>query len=446
VDFSEWHEATSNDEALEELRAVLAVFDRPLSARRPAALTRVLKDYGLLAGKPESLAFALALAGASANGAPVPWLRERRPRREPGETRNWVSDGSRYFVSGNGRVVIATATTRTHLHSILRLTRADGRWCELPVEAATGTVHPTAVSHDGSVVSGCWQASEDEPTEAFRWLDGDVVERLPREPGHVVIPTACSTDGSVLVGWSEARDAGQGRSRAWRWRERHGAGNISAPDGAARASHVSADGRRIAGTHGGEHATNRAFVWSEDGGFTDLGIEGVVVDWFDFAPDGTSGVLRVSRGQRDELDVWRWRDGTPLEPAPGALNPLPQDDTVRVVGDATRAVKASLAGAPTRIDERGLREVYVRYRAPDGSWLFATRLGDGYGVVQFLIWQGDSGWQAWDIGLREDWIDVHATSRAESSDSLVVLAAPRRGLAPFLWTPLGGVESFPDSI
>ncbi|MBX3404968.1 MAG: hypothetical protein KF699_16270 [Phycisphaeraceae bacterium] len=111
-------------------------------------------------------------------------------------------------------------------------------------------------------------------TRAFRWTpDGGMVSlgTIPgvvAGPGHQTIARACSSDGSVIVG--NANDA-MFANRPWRWTEAGGMVDISAAEWSGIARGVSPDGHTVVGSFT-EFGLSKPFLWSADGGRTDLEI------------------------------------------------------------------------------------------------------------------------------------------------------------------------------
>ncbi len=169
--------------------------------------------------------------------------------------------------SADGSVIVGATN---YLGSPFRWTKESGA-VSLGPFPGNGWAHPTAVSADGSVITG--YAGGTRGTEAFRWTAQTGMVELgdfnPIQPA--CFPTAISADGQVIVGGGHSAP---GREEAFRWTVSTGFVGLGFLPGStpqqSRATGVSGDGSVIIGfTGAGE--TLQAFRWTSETGQVGLG-------------------------------------------------------------------------------------------------------------------------------------------------------------------------------
>jgi uncharacterized membrane protein len=180
------------------------------------------------------------------------------------------------------------------------VTHPSQLWHDLPVPSGLSADGSLAVGHTYSIVYGPGQAPV-QKWEACTWNAQGDVTALPNAPGRDSLQTlaeAVSHDGTVIVGRQESY---------WALRWAPGVQVITdskqGPYRSVQAMAVSADGQIVAGS-GGAH---RAWLWTETGGFLDLGELPGGVNYYSseaISYDGSvvAGQVRIDGG----YEAWRW--------------------------------------------------------------------------------------------------------------------------------------------
>lgn len=176
-----------------------------------------------------------------------------------------------------------------------------------------------AVSADGSVAVGYGDAKDPDPTykdqiyEAFRWTANEGRIGLGFLPGGLKLSQAfgVSADGTTVVGGS---DSGQGY-QAFRWTQAEGLVGLGKVPGAlvSTAYAISADKSAIVGviTFNDQQDNNHAFRWTAADGMIDLGV--ISGDQFSEAKalsaDGSIVVGRSGVGFSGRAFIWDKTNG-----------------------------------------------------------------------------------------------------------------------------------------
>jgi probable HAF family extracellular repeat protein len=197
-----------------------------------------------------------------------------------------------------------------------------------------------AVSANGSVVAGYSDAKDPDPNyrdqvyQAFRWTATDGLVGLGFLPGGLKLSQAfgISADGSTIVGGS---DSAQGY-QAFRWTQAEGLVGLGKVPGAlvSTAYAISADKSAIIGlcTFTAQQDNNHAFRWTTATGMVDLGV--VSGDQFSEAKaisaDGSIVVGRSGVGFTGRAFIWDQMNGMrDLKSLIVATNPELADWTLR---------------------------------------------------------------------------------------------------------------------
>jgi probable HAF family extracellular repeat protein len=200
-------------------------------------------------------------------------------------------------VSATGSVVVGWGTNSDDDQQAFRWTAFTGMLPLGPVPNNVGDSHADAVSSDGSVVAGHFQA------QAFRWTESAGMMMLGFLPGAPYSYVhGISANGSIVVGesggnafrWSQATGmvnigcnkanaisadgtviVGQNcPGQAFRWTAATGMvslGNLPGGSGYSEAFATSADGSVIVGTSNNAIGVNEAFIWDADHGMRSIG-------------------------------------------------------------------------------------------------------------------------------------------------------------------------------
>ena len=249
-----------------------------------------------------------------------------------GETRSGY-DGSYgiAFISRDGSVVVGYSSSAESGSNSEAF-----RWTQMSGMKGIGSLPaignlqyysgPNAVSADGSVIVGrslcCSDPDLGNPVqEAFRWTEETGIEGLGLLPGFEPAISRSrahdvSNDGSVIVGSTQefADDFVATRASPFRWTRESGMVELDVPlgfEGArSRASHISGDGKVIAGSSrfDGFRAPRTAWLWSEQDGYIEFGRDVYIED---ITPDG-SVVVGIENGE-----PFRWTAESGIVPLDG---------------------------------------------------------------------------------------------------------------------------------
>lgn len=169
----------------------------------------------------------------------------------------------------------------------------------------------------GNVVAGVTAST------TFRWTAQTGLQDLGvLGTGIRSEPTGLSSDGNVLVGWSETEPGG-GR-RAFRWTPQTGMQDLGTLGGdRSAATAISNDGAVVVGTARNSQGVTRAFKWSAAGGMEDLGtLAGNDPSFFSAATalsESGSVIVGVSETLGGETHAFRWTEDEAACPASVAI-------------------------------------------------------------------------------------------------------------------------------
>ena len=161
-------------------------------------------------------------------------------------------------ISANGSVIVGSSTSFEVV-----------KW-EDSMITSLGSGRAYSVSGDGSVIVG-----QSSSSSAFRWTSSTGMSGLNGLPngGTFSSATAVSSNGQVIVGWSNTSDDIYGPREAFRWENGTaiGLGDLPGGDFYSWANDVSADGSVIVGysvTSGDiyHNGTKQAFIWDNQHG------------------------------------------------------------------------------------------------------------------------------------------------------------------------------------
>ncbi len=223
----------------------------------------------------------------------------------PGPQPDGWSFSAAYGVSDAPYVVVGSATSSAG-DQAFRWTDADGMQF-LPTAgggAAPEESRATAVSKDGSVVTGFLFTGGQDGLRGFRWdaPSGTLATLPPVEPwpddlGSFSWPLDCSADGNTIVGWSSSLRHAGGLPDACRWRLDPNTGAVTterlAPQSGTQwpngiATGVRPDGEEAVGCATDANGYPSAVLWWEAGAIDALGS----------APDSASAAQAIS-GDRE---------------------------------------------------------------------------------------------------------------------------------------------------
>ncbi len=218
-----------------------------------------------------------------------------------GSSSTWASG-----ISADGSVVVGTIYGSTA--QAYRWTAETGM---VDLGTLPGAYYASAkgVSGDGSVVIGdALFPAPDQHFEAYRWTQGSGNVSLGSLGPGTVSAFTISRDGSTIVGGTVGD--------AFRWTEATGMQAIGG--GSLLATAVSSNGNQIGGV-GTALSSENGFLWSETGGFIDLGYDHiprvisndgsfVLGNNFAWTPESgirsLLGVLREDYGLESEMAGW----------------------------------------------------------------------------------------------------------------------------------------------
>ena len=152
-------------------------------------------------------------------------------------------------ISHDGTAVSGRCFSDSGAQTAMRWTATDGM---IALGSMGGVAQGHGVSNGGHVVVGVSQ-HPDGTYEAFRWTAATGMEGM-----GATIASACSADGSVIVGMGPG-------ARPFRWTEESGV--VVLPGWAGPANDVSADGSVVVGHVGVGDLAYNAFRWDESGGW-----------------------------------------------------------------------------------------------------------------------------------------------------------------------------------
>jgi probable HAF family extracellular repeat protein len=208
-------------------------------------------------------------------------------------------------ISDDGTILVSTTQNGEGIRTA-SIWQGDTNWydlggCEQGMVVGGTLSSAYATSGDGSVVVGlCWV--QGTRAHAFRWEPETGMVDLGVLGPRSSRANAVSSDNSTVVGWDEA-PTGYRRGAVWQ----EGGEWLLDPEGnAGEAFNVSSDGRYIVGT-GHPQANDSAYLWSAEGGFTDLGtLQGF--SWrgyaYDVSDDGN--VVVGFSGFGGDRDAFLW--------------------------------------------------------------------------------------------------------------------------------------------
>jgi probable HAF family extracellular repeat protein len=306
---------------LRDAEIALACLIAGLASHDSAYAQPVLTNLGTLGGGGVSEANAIsadgrAVTGQSAGRAFV-WIVQDGPMRDLGQASGILSPVG-YGINASGSMVVGgdanTAIRWTAVGGLGRLDPSQTSGCRAYSVSSSGTVvtgyftplaqhrafrwtiaggfqdlgtlssprgggvdsEGRAVSENGTTIVG---DSDYFDTffgrRAFRWTSAGGMQNLGLLPGLPDLQgwrsgaTAVNSDGTVVVGWSNAQS---GSTRAFRWTGPSGMENLGVLGGAymSIASAVNGDGRLAGGYCGFSSGGDRAFLWTANFGMVDL--------------------------------------------------------------------------------------------------------------------------------------------------------------------------------
>lgn len=328
LDLTEYVELCSSTEAfLQMLQKAIAVLDtapaREGIKRRPPAIKWLMDEFSLSGVEESAPMFGLAMAGCMENSR-EPWHREPpRPRRTPGE--KLYSSNHKHLISSDGRLIVVGMRNLKRLETPVIWSRVSATAQLLDLPDNIGDAWVGHLSRDGSVLVGGCTAYPGEGYKLFRYQSGQF-ELLLTDPERIFLIGGANDDASVLVGqhYSTTGDyESQNQTRrAFRMEAGKAPVDIGPPGTICAARVVTPDGRYVGGytEHRQlEERSQRAFIWSAEEGYVDLGAGFFLLDWIAISPDGERGLLKYMTESGGATGYQFWQRGHALRAIPAML-------------------------------------------------------------------------------------------------------------------------------
>ncbi|MEM6785521.1 MAG: Ser-Thr-rich GPI-anchored membrane family protein [Bacteroidota bacterium] len=294
-----------------------------------------------------------------------------------------------------------------------------------------GTAQALGASGDGAFVVGTGAPSEGGRTDAYRWVDGTVVNIGVASGSDVSFATDVSVDGRAVAGYAS------GATRdAFRWTADEGTQTLGT--GEARA--ISDDGTVVVGTTTFGDSGVDAFRWTAESGMQPLGAlpgDNIFSRANDIAASGDVIVGSISGATSNNQEAFRWT------PTAGVVSlGVLQDDHQRsdafgvspdgqvVVGRSTgfgRPIKAFRWTAAQGMQDLGAptNGSNPEARATSLNGEVIVGLASRFGVIEGTYWSAERGMQWLDEELAQRGLDVGGLTRlapaAISADGLVIV-------------------------
>jgi hypothetical protein len=328
LDLTEYVELGSSTESfLQMLQKAIAVLDTAPTKggvkRRPSAIKWLMDEFNLSGVEESAPMFGLAMAGCMENSR-EPWHREPpRPKRIPGE--KLYPSNHEHLISNDGRLIVLGMRNLERLETPVIWSRVSATAQLLNLPDHIGDAWVWHSSRDGSVLVGGCTAYPGKAYKLFRYQCGQF-ELLVTDPEHVFLIGDADDDASVLVGErhctaQDYQSYSQTR-RAFRMEAGKAPVDIGPPGTISAARVVTPDGRYVGGytEHGQlETRTQRAFIWSAEEGYVDLGAGFFLLDWIAISPDGQRGLLKYMTKYAGATGYQFWQRGHALRAIPALL-------------------------------------------------------------------------------------------------------------------------------
>lgn len=462
LDLTEYVELASSTESfLQMLQKAIAVLDTAPTKegvkRRPSAIKWLMDEFSLSGVEESAPMFGLAMAGCMQNSG-EPWHREPpRPKRTPGE--KLYPSNHKHLISNDGRLIVAGMRNLQRLETPVIWSRvlATAQLLDLPDNVGDAWVGH--LSRDGSVLVGGCTAYPGKSYKLFRYRCGQF-ELLLTDPERIFLIGDADDNASVLVGehYSTARDyeSYSQTRRAFRMEVGKAPVDIGPPGTICAARVVTPDGRYVGGytEHGqSETRTQRAFIWSAEEGYVDLGAGFFLLDWIAISPDGQRGLLVYMTEYGGATGYQFWQRGHALRAIPALLGAK----AVRISASVD-AIVAQAEGQETPVlwtCDSGLRPLnlgsvtgtieplYVADRA-SAVVMGESPPGTAWACRNILVWKDGNVERHAIHDESGDMIGWRYQNRpAELADFVTSGELASKGV-PISWSLKHGLQRFPD--
>jgi hypothetical protein len=427
----------------------------PGSTRRPKLVKWLMDGFGLSGVTEHEPRFGLALAGSMDDDS-EPWRRDPPRARRLAADRLWWSNTDAQ-ISADGRVIVIARKNDHHLDTPLIWNRDQASSRPMPIPDAIESLYLRFLSTDGRLAYGDCVTFPGPAPALFRY-DGHALELFPQDPTQTVLNYGCSGDGSVLTGVRFQEESRWLSRRAFRQEPDAPMVDICPPDIASEASHISPDGKFIAGTYkAGPHdpAPDRAFVWDAQDGLHDIGVEFFDIEWIAISPDGQRGVLRVMYVRGGEFSWFFWNRGQPLQrieddsgvPLKYLHVSADVDALLGTVGNK-HGIRVWFPGGEVRaVDTSATNsELSPLYIANGGREIVVTVAVENERCIsQLLVWSGEAGTRFFPMKIEGEDVNCfwRRTNRCARLADFVTVGTARNGSYPVLWSIGRGMERFP---
>ncbi|CUS96618.1 T9SS type A sorting domain-containing protein [Candidatus Chrysopegis kryptomonas] len=314
-------------------------------------------------------------------------------------------------ISRNGRFVIVKGVDKNNQGGwgVLDLTlrkdyknSVNGRLLWLGKLPYSYRITPTAVSSDGSVVTGYTGDGASGTNKSFRWTQQTGLVPLR---GHRYLDdwaNSMTPDGKLIVGRAAFYEGSSVVDRTFVWRDTTGALENLLPNITSIANDISSDGSTIVG-YAYPSGSKHAYRWNVVDGFQDLGtLGGRESEAWAVSSDG-SVVVGWSQDSSGYTKAFRW---------------------VKGIGMQNLGIQSRESYA-TDVSPDG-KTVIGYFRAPDGGFnLFRWNVSSGF---------TDLGRKDWGIST----VFVEAPKMSSDGSRIVGTYAVSGGSRPFLWTADSG--------
>lgn len=302
------------------------------------------------------------------------------------------------------------------------------------------------ISADGTTVVGSSCDDNYDICRPFRWTKvGGMIDLAAGQPADGrIYPSGVSADGSVVIGY--ARDPYTGYNLGWIWTEKAGLVYLPTLGGQeAWPEDISSDGKAVAGTSSTIEYGSRAFLWTEAGDITDLGVlpGGNHSYASAISGDGTTVIGRVS--VVDGLDRgFRWTEATGMQeivnPYGGQAELLDVSSDGKTVvgrcGDRGLFLWTESEGSVALYVLPNVKKVYPVALSPDGSTIIGYHYNQSSSYYRAFRWTAKTGMV--DLGTLNG---TGASAGAVSVDGSVIVGMSGE---PFRWTQEKGIHSVKD--
>jgi probable HAF family extracellular repeat protein len=300
-------------------------------------------------------------------------------------------------VSANGQYVTGYTDSATGVQSF--------RWSEaggFEFFGSPNSTVPYGISADGTTVVG--QGDGQTQSAAFRWSPGGQLSSIG---GSGTFATAINATGSVIVGGNNGTFG-----TATRWLNGSQQGLPGAPYGGSNCTAVNADGSVIAGVYILANG-QRAFRWTEGGGFDNLGtlVGGSYSQALGVSGDGATivGFSNTASG----VFAFRWKSETGMQSlglmaggTSSQATAISSDGQV-TVGLGNTGPQVGSGGAFIHTDRSGmvcLWDYLFEHRVDLTGWTYLLRAAavssDGRFVVGNGLFHGEERAFIADLGVR----------------------------------------------